>query len=62
MNTARFAVATLFAVVAIITADLTVISLQHSELWVSYMFGFMSLSSCVASWVYPWIIKEAHDA
>lgn len=58
----KFCVATLFAVVAIITADLCIISLEHSELWVSYMFGFMSVSSCVASWVYPWIIKEANNA
>lgn len=60
MNTARFTMATLFAVVAIITADFCIVSLEHSELWVSYMFGFMSLSSWVASWVYPFLIKEAH--
>lgn len=55
----KFFVAALFGVVAIITADFCIISLQHSELWVSYMFGSMSLMACISMWVYPWIIKEA---
>lgn len=58
----KFAIATLFGVVAIITADLTVISLGHTELWVSYMFGFMAVSACIGSWVYPFLIKEANNA
>lgn len=58
MKSTRFVVATLFAVVAIITADLTVISLNHSELWVSYMFGTLSLMACIGSWVFPFLIKE----
>lgn len=58
----KFAIATLFGVVAIIMADLTVISLEHAALWVSYMFGFLSMSACIGSWVYPWIIKEANNA
>lgn len=57
----KFAIATLFGVVAIIMADLTVISLEHAALWVSYMFAFMAVSACVGSWVYPFLIKEANN-
>lgn len=62
MKFARFTVATLFAIVAVITADLTIVTLEHGPLWAAYMFGFMSVSACVSSWLIPFIIKEAHDA